>query len=230
MALRIGAVPFDEAIKAARARGVVLPDTYRDRLKGAAKARGFTISGMMSLAQIGRVLDSLIQAIMNGESFGEWKKRAAEDIESLSNSRKELVFRNAVQTSYGAGRWQQLEQAKALRPILMYDAINDRRTRPAHRAMDNFMAPVGDPIWRAWAPPNGHNCRCTLLSLTLAQARARGYRDNMPRPDVMPDPGWDYNPAKGFDDVLGDLAKERVQSLPPPLRERARKIVTANKD
>jgi uncharacterized protein with gpF-like domain len=31
----------------------------------------------------------------------------------------------------------------------MYDAINDGRTRPAHRTMDNHIAPIDDPIWAA---------------------------------------------------------------------------------
>lgn len=222
----IGVVPMDEAIRAARARGVVLPETYYERLKGLARARGFTVSGIESIEQIARVLRSLIDALVEGKSFGDWKREYADKLmKDLTTSRKQLVFRNMMQSSYGAGRWHQFEQVKLRRPIIMYDAVDDDRTRESHRAMDGFMAHITDPIWKEWQPPNGHNCRCSTINLTMEQARARGYRENMQRPSVHPDPGWGYNPAKGFGDVLKDIAKEKVRELPVTMRDAARRAI-----
>lgn len=222
----IGVVPMDEAIKVAKARGVVLPETYYERLQGAARARGFTVSGIEAIEQIARVLASLIDALVSGGTFDDWKRGFADKLmPEQSAARKELVFRNMMQSAYGAGRWHQFEQVKHRRPIIMYDAVDDDRTRKNHRAMDGFMAHITDPIWKEWQPPNGHNCRCSTINLTIEQARARGYRDNMQRPNVHPDPGWGHNPAKGFSDVLKDIAKEKVRELPVTMRDAARRAV-----
>jgi len=67
----------------------------------------------------------------------------------------------------------------------MYDAINDRRTRPAHAAMDGYIAPHDDPIWNTWYPLNGYRCRCSVIALSERQAHARGYAGH-PAPNVKP--------------------------------------------
>lgn len=83
----------------------------------------------------------------------------------------------------------------------MWDAINDSRTRPAHAAMDGHVAPIDAPIWKKWhSPPCGHNCRCTRISLSEAQARARGYPKEAP--NVEPDKGWEGDPTEGNEDLV----------------------------
>ena len=83
------------------------------------------------------------------------------------------------------------------------------RTRPAHSAMDGFIAPMDDGIWKRWSPPAGHNCRCRRIALTEAQARARGY----PKadPSVDPDKGWEGDPTEGNDDLV-QIIRARQQS------------------
>jgi SPP1 gp7 family putative phage head morphogenesis protein len=130
--------------------------------------------------------------------------------------RRRNLFRTAIQTHYNLGRWEQLEGNKARRPFLMYDAINDGRTRPAHRAMDNHIAPIDDPIWNRWYPPNGFRCRCSVIGLTEAQAKARGY-GTKPTPDAQPDKGWDYHPAKGQDGALRKVEVNKLAKAHPKL-------------
>jgi SPP1 gp7 family putative phage head morphogenesis protein len=125
----------------------------------------------------------------------------------LGKSRMELIFRNAVQTNYGIGRTVQQRENAAARGYLMWDAINDSRTRPAHRAMDNHIAPIDDPIWKVWHPPAGHNCRCSRIALTESQARARGYPKAAP--NVQPDAGWEGDPTDGNEDLLRVIQARR---------------------
>lgn len=206
------AVPFDEAIAAAKRRGVVLPEVYYGELPAKMRSRAFTVSGLTSLDQIQRVMDSLEAATQNGQTFRDWKKAVLADVPDLGKlpaDRLDNVFRTAIQTHYNIGRWEQLERNRERRPYLMYDAINDGRTRPAHRAMDNHIAPIDDPIWNRWYPPNGFRCRCSVIALTEAQAKARGY-GTKPTPTVDPDQGWDYHPGLSHDEALRKLAKAKL--------------------
>ena len=77
--------------------------------------------------------------------------------------------------------------------------------------MDGHIAPVGDPIWKKWTPPAGHQCRCTRISLTEAQARARGYPNDAP--GVEPDAGWAGDPTDGNEDLLRVIRARQAACL-----------------
>lgn len=184
-------LPFRDAIRSAEARAprAVLPEEYYGDAMDDARRTAWTVSGLAGLGQVRAVLDSLTQAQRDGVGFGAWAKQAQTEGWGLDRNRAELIFRMQAQTSYSAGHWRRFEENVEARPFLMYSAVNDERTRPAHRAMSGFVAHKRDPVWKQWTPPVGFNCRCALLDLTEAQARERGYP--MGRPPAAPDPGFE---------------------------------------
>jgi hypothetical protein len=116
-------------------------------------------------------------------------------------------------TAYSAGKFKQVERASKAFPYLMYDAVNDGRTRPQHRAWDNLVLRWDDPWWKTHYPPNGWNCRCSVIPLSQRGLDRRGLKG----PDAAPptetyewtnprtgevmevpagiDPGWAYHPG-----------------------------------
>jgi len=215
-------VPFDEAIDFAKQRDVTLPADYYGELQGAARAQAFTVSHIASLRQIQYVLDVLAETLRDGGTFDDFTTLVEHEGIDLSTPHRETVFRTAVQTSYNAGRRTQQLANKEGRGFLMYDAINDSRTRPAHRAMDGFIAPVDHPVWQRWYPPCGYNCRCSAISLTEAQAKIRGYTGRVREPEVQPDDGWNYDPAnRGTAQQKLDKSAAAVASKLPPKVQRA---------
>lgn len=198
-------VHFIEAIRAAEARNIVLPDIYYGQLQGVARQLAFTIASVASHDQLKAVMDSLSTWQANGKTFAQWQREiAVKDLE-LPKYRLENIFRTNLQSNYQAGHWEQILRNQQHRPYLMYDAINDSRTRPAHRAMDGIIRPADDPFWETHSPPNGYRCRCGLISLTGAQAKARSNTGNNKKPaaglekaidetTMQPDKGWDYSP------------------------------------
>jgi hypothetical protein len=64
--------------------------------------------------------------------------------------------------------------------------------------MDGMVARHDDPIWSAWTPPVGYQCRCRRIALTEKQAQRFITADQRRLQDpvadaAQPDPGWDYN-------------------------------------
>jgi SPP1 gp7 family putative phage head morphogenesis protein len=199
-------VPFNEAIRAATAREVVLPDVYYGELQGAARAQAFTIAGMSKIAQLQQALDDMNQGLRSGLTFGEWRNKAAERDWALPDHRLDLIMRMHTQTAYQAGHWEQFDRLSERRGYLMYSAINDTRTRPAHRAMDGIIRPVDDSFWTEHSPPCGYNCRCGLVSLTADQVDARGGATALIPPDARADPGFGSRPEIGphvLDESIG---------------------------
>ena len=212
-------LPFSEAIAAAAEREVVLPEIYRGQLQGIARQLAFSIAGVSSLDQLQAVKDSLDLAHTRGLSFGEWQKLAAVSDLGMPKSRLDNIFRTNLQGNYQAGRWEQIVRNKENRPLLMYDAINDSRVRPAHKAMDGTIKPVDDEWWATHSPPNGYRCRCSVLSLTHGEALSRSGPDTglnkIPRlPDggvPEPDPGFGYSPRERLRGVEQAIQDRRSQ-------------------
>lgn len=176
-------------------RKVILPEEYYGAKMDSVRALAFTVSGLAGVSQIKDVLDSLNRAIEKGGGFDTWQSKVKDKIISttLPKHRQELVYRNAVQNAYSIGRQTHYQKHKETRPYLRYSAVNDSRTRPSHGAMHGTVLPVDDPFWATNTPPNGHACRCTVMSLSKRQAGRTGVSGSAPK--AKPDAGWDYNPG-----------------------------------
>ncbi|MCW9732025.1 minor capsid protein [Avibacterium sp. 20-15] len=59
------------------------------------------------------------------------------------------------------------------RPYWQYSAVNDDRTRPSHSAMNGLVYAYDDPFWHTFYPPNGFNCRCTVIALAERDIKRR---------------------------------------------------------
>jgi SPP1 gp7 family putative phage head morphogenesis protein len=215
-------VPFTEALEEALKRKVVLPDVYYGKLQGIARQQAFSVAGLASLDQLSIVKKSLDEAMKSGLSFDQWKRGVlTAGALDLPAHRLDNIFRTNLQGSYMAGRWEQILRNSETRPFLMYDAINDSRVRPSHLAFDNIIRRFDDPFWKKNSPPNGYRCRCSIISLTESQAKARSGKGKGLKNKAMledgtkakPDEGWNYNPS----DRLAGLkkaAKEKAAAVP----------------
>lgn len=220
--LSVGPVPFEEAIKAAEERGIVLPEEYYGKLQGVARALSFSVAGIVKLDQLQRVLDSLVGAMKDGKTYQQWAEEVLKtpDVLAMPPHRLDNIFRTNIQGAYARGRCVHIQKNKDTRPMLMYSATNDSRVRPAHLAMHGHVAPVGDPVWEKWTPPCGYRCRCTVISLTESQGKQRrdedrkrlekdtGLANARQRAKLDgPDAGWDYSPcghpATGIEQSIG---------------------------
>jgi SPP1 gp7 family putative phage head morphogenesis protein len=193
-------IGYKEAIDYAHARNIVLPDEYYGKLVGVQRSQAVSVAGLASIEQIRFVVDQLEKTLKEGKTFKDFQdavKANTLGIE-LPKHRLDNIFRTNVQAAYARGRWEQQTKVASTRPFLMYDAINDGRTRPHHHAMDGVIRPRTDPWWTTHYPPNGYRCRCTVISLSAAQAEKRGGPTQVLPDGAEPDEGWDYNPGADY--------------------------------
>ena len=208
-------LPFEEAISTAQARGVMLPGAYYGEQPASARRITFSVSGLTALDQVQSVKDQLTQHLKTGGTLAEFQQWAKTQDFNLPRHRLETIYRNAVQTAYNAGHWRSFEATKAARPYLRYDAVNDGRTRPAHRALSGIIRAVDDPFWDDHSPPLGHRCRCRLISLTQQEAVDRSRDGNglnkAVSAEMQPDgPGWGNKPT-AWAETLATLEKQKVE-------------------
>lgn len=239
-------LPPEEAIKFFRAKGLKGSFAWQD-VWGKEHATAFTVAKMADIDLLQDVKDAVDQAISEGWTLAEFKKALTPRLQKAgwwgvreqkdpltgntkmvqlgSARRLQTIFRTNMQTAYAAGSWAQIQETKADAPYLMYDAVNDNRTRPQHRAWDGTVLPVDDEFWVTHYPPNGYNCRCTVVQMGGDELKAYGMKVtarpstpmreyvNKRTGEVMEipegiDPGFDYNPGIDRD---GDMANELAQ-------------------
>jgi len=209
---------FAEAIAYAESRGVVLPDIYYSLLIGTQRSKATSIAGLASLEQIKFVIDQVSASLKSGGTFKDFQDRVKTGAVKvdLPAYRLDNIFRTNIQVAYNRGRWEQQKRASVSRPYLMYDSINDGRTRPNHTAMDGVVLPRDDPWWGTHYPPCGYRCRCTVISLSESQAQKRGVTPSAPLVD--PDDGWSFNPGEDYagalDKAVNDFGQDLVQYKP----------------
>lgn len=79
----------------------------------------------------------------------------------------ETIFRTQSAAAYNAGRWNIVNDPDTSPHIwgFEYCTARDRRVRPEHRLLEGVRLPKDDPFWKKYLPPNGWNCRCTVLEI-----------------------------------------------------------------
>ena len=72
---------------------------------------------------------------------------------------------NFVQSSAEmAARWERFSE-DGDRYNLQYRTAGDDKVRPEHAALNGVTLPPSDPFWEEYYPPNGWNCRCTVVQV-----------------------------------------------------------------
>lgn len=218
-----GPLEFKEAIDYFKNKIPVTSEEF-SKISTEWKTRAFTVSGYTSLEVLRKFMGELEKALKNGTTVKEFRNQMNDFLngkgyEGVTPFQADNIFRTNIQTAYSVGHYKKMTDpaVKRSRPYWMYDAVNDRQTRPTHAAMDGKVYPADHEIWDTWYPPNGYRCRCGVRSLSGRQVKALGYEieteipkmvepkiynpvtkewtKGMARP-LIPDPGFSTNPAK----------------------------------
>jgi len=217
-------IKFEEAIDYFKGKVPVTPQAFY-KIAKEYRALAFTVSGYTKIQVLKKFYDELLRAIEDGTTVREFKEKMNEFLEKkgyegITNFQADNIFRTNIQTAYNVGHYQQMTSPEVmrLRPYWQYDAVNDRKTRLSHRAMDGKVYRADDPIWDTWYPPNGYRCRCGVRTLSERQVRERGLKIETEPPvagevdgyfvNILPDKNFDTNPAKvEFNPDLKDYPK-----------------------
>ena len=189
-------LPFDEAIDYWRAKVSVSPQEFA-RLTLAAQQKAFTIADGASRLIRDEIRDYIDQALVEGMTLGEFQSSAAHLLDAVGISARaphywETVYRTNLATSYQVGRWKQITEpaVRAARPYLRYVSARLPTSRQSHVDKHGLVYPTDHPFWRQWYPPNGFNCKCTVMSVSESLLDRRGWK-------MSTESSWD-SPDQGF--------------------------------
>lgn len=210
-------LPFTEAIEYARTRGLVDDEGLADVLARYRK-RGEEAASLLMRVVLNKTLEHLREnlkeaqqrtaehitsAVTEGTTLREFIAKVEADSVALGIGPRhhgylETVFRTGVQSAYGAGRFKAMTSPAVMeaRPYVEYRTVGDGdRVRESHRALDRKQWPITNKAWHRYAPPNGFNCRCSMVTLDSDEVDERQLNRALD-PIAQPDAGFDTAPVE----------------------------------
>ena len=186
-----GSLPFKEQIEFFRRKANVPTNSYVD-IYNNEHDYAFVVAGANRNALLNDFRVAIDKAISQGTTLEEFRKDFAEIVEKHGwsynggfNWRTRIIYETNLNSSYQAGRYQQLRDAKF--PYLEYlhsDYVE--HPRELHESWNHLVLDFNDPWWNTHFPPNGYGCQCRVRGRTKGDLKRMGKNG----PDTAPVINW----------------------------------------
>lgn len=139
---------------------VEMSDAMRKRLQRS----DYIFSGMKTFHELNEAFPSLLDENGERKTFEAFLNDVRK-IDKTYNSNYLRAEYNFVQSSAEmAAKWERFSE-DGDRYNLQYRTAGDGKVRPEHAALNGVTLPPSDPFWEEYYPPNGWNCRCTVVQV-----------------------------------------------------------------
>ena len=155
---------------------VEMSDKMRERLTRS----DYIFSGIKAFHELNEAFPSLLDENGDRKPF----ERFLNDVQKIDETYNANYLHseyNFVQASADmAAKWEQFSE-DGDRYYLQYRTAHDDKVRPEHAALDRVTLPMSDPFWETYYPPNGWNCRCTVVQVRKEKYSATDHSEAMSR-------------------------------------------------
>ena len=155
---------------------VEMSDAMRSRLTRS----DYIFSGLKAFHELNEAFPSLLDENGERKSF----ERFLNDVQTIDETYNRHYLRaeyNFIHASAEmAAKWEGFME-DGDRYNLQYRTQRDDRVRPEHAALDGTTLPPSDPFWESYYPPNGWNCRCTVVQVRRSKYPATPHDEAMAR-------------------------------------------------
>lgn len=158
----------------------------------------YIFSGIKTFHELNEAFPSLIDDNGKRKPF----ERFFNDVRTINDT----YNRNYLYAEYNfahaaadiAAKWDLFDDSDTY--LLQYRTAGDAKVRPEHAELNGVTLPKSDPFWDTYCPPNGWNCRCSVVEVRKGkykqtpheQAMARGARATLNDTKRM----FQFNPGK----------------------------------
>lgn len=133
-------------------------DDKRNILSLYLKHNIYAFSAAKSLTEMLHFRDAMIDSKGNVLSFDAFRSRIATEGKVFNNAYLKTEYDTAYQSAIMAHKWDSLQA-----DFLEYNTVGDYKVRDEHKVLDKITLPKESPVWHRMYPPNGWNCRCTVI-------------------------------------------------------------------
>lgn len=137
-----------------------MSDLMRQRLTRS----NYIFSGLKTFHELNEAFPSLLDENGNKKPFEHFLNDVRK-IDETYNANYLRAEYNFVQASAEmAAKWEGFME-DGDHYYLQYRTQHDDKVRPEHASLDRVTLPPSDSFWESYYPPNGWNCRCTVVQV-----------------------------------------------------------------
>ncbi|MGN0068479.1 MAG: phage minor head protein [Prevotella sp.] len=141
-------------------RQVPMSDIMRQRLKRS----DYIFSGIKTFHELNEAFPSLIDENGNRKPFEQFLNDVLKIDRTYNQNYLRAEYNFCQASADMAAKWEGFMR-DGDRYNLQYRTANDDKVRPQHAALHGVTLPIDDSFWQSYYPPNGWNCRCTVVQV-----------------------------------------------------------------
>ena len=156
-----------------------MSDIMRQRLQES----DYIFSGIKTFHELNEAFPSLLDENGERKPFERFLNDVQKVDETYNGNYLRAEYNFAQASAEMASKWKNY-QKDGDDYNLQYRTAGDDKVRPEHAELNGITLPPSDPFWDEYYPPNGWNCRCTVVQVlkdkypqtNRAEAYARGQK------------------------------------------------------
>lgn len=212
----------EEAMKWLKERGKnIITTGMSNTVDAETHDRAFTVANVMKADIIQTIFNRLEYSIENGKPLKHFQDNLMNDLEGSgwtgSNpSRLKVIFETNRNIAFSKGQYFKLKTTSDIYPYWKWNQIERPTKRHDHSKLHGKVFRHDDPFWNSNFPPNGYGCKCSVVPITEAEAKAIGiskfedFKDELiEEPTIKPLEAWEPQ----FDKYHIKLQKELKQVI-----------------
>ena len=153
---------------------VKMSDLMRRRLTRS----NYIFSGMKTFHELNEAFPSLLDEDGSRKPFERFLNDVRKIDEKYNGNYLRAEYNFVVSSAEMAARWEGFME-DGDRYHLQYRTANAGKVRPEHAALHGITLPPSDSFWEEFYPPNGWNCRCTVIQVRKSKHPATDHEEAM---------------------------------------------------
>ncbi|MEY4904426.1 MAG: hypothetical protein RLZZ292_2241 [Bacteroidota bacterium] len=121
------------------------------------------------------------------QTWDNFKRQATALNATYNVTHLQAEYNTANAAADMAAKWHNIARDFGPDAMLRYSTVGDKRVRKAHISLDRTTYPMSHDFWKTYYPPNGWNCRCSVIVVSKDQAPVAplAYPDDKETPDMF---------------------------------------------
>lgn len=135
-----------------------------DAMRTSLQRSDYIFSGIKTFHELNEAFPSLLDENGNRKPFEQFLNDVRKIDEKYNRNYLRAEYNFCQQSANMASKWEEF-QKDGDQYNLQYRTAGDDHVRPAHAALHGITLPPSHPFWQRYFPPNGWNCRCTVVQV-----------------------------------------------------------------
>ena len=140
----------------------------------------YIFSGIKAFHELNEAFPSMVDENGNKKPFEKFLNDVRKIDEKYNANYLHSEYNFVAASATMAAKWEQFAE-DGDRYYLQYRTAHDDKVRPEHAALDGVTLPMSDPFWETYYPPNGWNCRCSVVQVRKQKYTATDHSEAMSR-------------------------------------------------